>query len=94
MWVGGGGGGEPTLTVPPMRMSAPEPATIPGFSCMRFASSSALAASVMAPMTLSVGHGDLDWLAGGHTAPVISEEYSHNVRAVSTFSTFSDWSFS
>mmetsp|Transcript_68887 Transcript_68887/g.143604 ORF Transcript_68887/g.143604 Transcript_68887/m.143604 type:complete len:285 (+) Transcript_68887:296-1150(+) len=70
------------------------PATMPGFCAMRFASSLAFIAEVNAPTTLRVGHGDLGWLAGGHSAPVTMLEYLNSSCASSLFNTLSDWSFS
>mmetsp|Transcript_23937 Transcript_23937/g.82220 ORF Transcript_23937/g.82220 Transcript_23937/m.82220 type:complete len:316 (+) Transcript_23937:75-1022(+) len=72
----------------------PLPATMPGWSPMRFASSLAFMKSVTAPMTLSVGQGDLGWFASGHSAPVTMDEYFQSVAVFSTSSTLSDWSFS
>mmetsp|Transcript_4177 Transcript_4177/g.12972 ORF Transcript_4177/g.12972 Transcript_4177/m.12972 type:complete len:212 (-) Transcript_4177:1095-1730(-) len=71
-----------------------KPPTMPGWGFMRLASSLALTAAVTAPTTLSVGHGDLGWLAGGQDAPVTMVVYLKRSWDFSLSRTLSDWSFS
>mmetsp|Transcript_38843 Transcript_38843/g.101822 ORF Transcript_38843/g.101822 Transcript_38843/m.101822 type:complete len:244 (-) Transcript_38843:1053-1784(-) len=70
-----------TVPVPPMSAAPTLKPPLPSSSkpsSLRFASCFAFCALVTAPMTTSVGQGDIGWKAGCHEAPVSSVECFHS----------------
>mmetsp|Transcript_7258 Transcript_7258/g.10837 ORF Transcript_7258/g.10837 Transcript_7258/m.10837 type:complete len:260 (-) Transcript_7258:882-1661(-) len=65
----------------------------PGLSCIRLSSSLSIMFLDIAPITLSVGHGDVTGLIFGHSAPVISVEYLKRSIPRSRSRAFPDCSF-